>query len=482
MVRKVKDVPGCQGCVMYQTGEQNFVPDEIRENAPVFVLAQNPGAEEEAQGKPMVGQTGQALEKDFFPQAGLTRGDVSIGNALRCRWQNSNKLDPIERKDVRAAVDHCSRAHLRIPPGTRLLVAAGGYALYALTGEGHQKGSKITHWRGWMLPLKVELGESPTYASDEVYTPSVHDRPVLCTVHVAAVGYDPRLRVPAKSDWQKVRRYLKGTWPVKPPEIRTELDEDLFDYEAAWDTEYIPERNQLLRFSVATGEGKVYVVEAQAGLEDRIRTHVQGLCPLPRSLSRGLYLRLVESGWKYAGPADKPVVRIFFQNAGADLPYLQRLFPVGTVAAIEDEMLAHSVLHGGFPHSLDYLSSLHSPINRHKHLAQTNPVLYSGMDAYTQLIIWRVLEKELKADPGSEKIYREHVLPLVPIILEAEEVGILIDQEEVARGVEFLEHEIETSLFLANAASGYKLNVGSSQQVARQLYDVEGIKAPRGRR
>lgn len=484
---KVKDVPGCRGCPLYQTGGQGFVPDIVRESSRVMVLGQNPGAQEEQEGTPFVGQTGQEMERTYLPLAGLTRSDISIGNALRCRWNNSNKLPDIQSKLARAAVEHCTRAHLRMPGGTRLVVAQGGYALLATSGHGYLPYDKITNWRGWMLPLMIKdtRGELVNEVDPaQVYTPRVGEGfpPVLSTVHVAAIGYDASLKLPAQVDWQKVDKFLRGEWPESPPPILREIDDDLFDFEAAWDTEYIPETNTLLRFSVATGEGKVYVVEAFPELRATLTAHMGDLQPLPGSLARGLSLRLAPGGWEYASPEDRATIRIFFQNAGADLPYLARILPLGTVIAIEDEMLAHSVLHGGLPHDLDYLASLHATINRHKHLAQSNPVVYSGMDALVQYQVWRALERQLRADPQSERIYREHVLPLVPIILEAEEAGVLIDQHEVARGVGYLQHEIDDAVKIANAASGYKLNLGSSQQVGRQLYDVEKHKAPRGRR
>ena len=50
--------PACVGCPLYQTG-QGFVPDENIEGAQVYVLAQNPGEQEEKEGKPKVGKVGQ---------------------------------------------------------------------------------------------------------------------------------------------------------------------------------------------------------------------------------------------------------------------------------------------------------------------------------------------------------------------------------------------------------------------------------------
>lgn len=483
----VKDMVGCRGCPLFEGGNKPFVQDELRENAPVFVIGQNPGEQEANEGRPFVGQTGQEMERTYLPLAGLSRADISIGNALRCRWNNSNKLPDIQSKLARAAVEHCTRAHLRVPGGTRLLVAQGGYALLASAGHGYLPHDKITNWRGWMLPLMVRntRGEMVNEVDPaQVYTPRVGEGlpPVLVTVHVAAIGYDPSLKLPAQIDWRKVGKYLAGTWPEPPPPIIREIDDDMFDFEAAWDTEFIPETNTLLRFSVATREGRVYVVENQIGMLAAFLEHIRGLGPLPARLQRGLPLRLGNGAWIPVGPDAAPILRIFFQNASADLPYLAGLMGEGTTIVIEDEMLAHSVLHGGLPHDLDYLASLHATINRHKHLAQSNPVVYSGMDALVQYQVWRALERELRADPQSERVYRERVLPLVPIVLEAEEAGVLIDQREVAKGVSYLQHEIDDAVKTAQAAAGYKLNLGSSPQVGRQLYDVEKHKAPRGRR
>ena len=469
---------------MYQTGEQNFVPDLIRESAEVMVIGQNPGEVEEQQGAPFVGQTGKVMSKDFLPIAGLTRDSVSIGNALRCRWNNSNFLPTIESVLARDAVQHCTKAHLVIPAATKLIVATGGYAALACSGLGHQKNNKVTHLRGWLLPLSSAMGGNQTSYETEIYTPhcGVGLPPVLATVHVAALNYDPKLRLPAKMDWAKVRRFLKGTWPLPPPEIHREIDEYMFDYEAAWDTEYVPEIRRLLRFSVATASGRVYVIENSKDVVASLGRVAAPLKSLPQSLRAGLLLTVHNGVWSPARPNVLPVLRCFFQNAGADLDYMGKILPRGTTIALEDEMLAHSVLHGGFPHSLDYQASLHASINRHKHLQYTNEVLYSGMDALTQLQVWRATERELRDDPQSEQVYRSRVLPLIPIILEAEKHGVLIDQAEVQRGLGYLDYEITGSALTAQAAVGYNLNLGSSQQLGRQLYGVEALKPPRGKR
>ena len=135
--------PSCIGCPLYQTG-LGFVPDEHVAGAEVFVLGQNPGATEEREGRPFVGKTGAYMIERFFPAAGLERGiNVSIGNALRCRWNRSDKLPP--ESVLKPALAHCHAAHFRSGSRIRLIVAQGALAWRALGNPG-----RITAWRGFL--------------------------------------------------------------------------------------------------------------------------------------------------------------------------------------------------------------------------------------------------------------------------------------------------------------------------------------------
>ena len=141
----------CKGCPLYQDGE-GFVPDEVVEGALVFVLGQNPGEEEEREGKPFVGKTGQVMMSRYFPAAGLIRGEnVSIGNVLRCRWKRSNNL-PTGRT-LYEAVERCNGVYLHIAPGTKLIVAQGALAVKFLAQD---QTLSIEKWRGFLLPNEYQ--------------------------------------------------------------------------------------------------------------------------------------------------------------------------------------------------------------------------------------------------------------------------------------------------------------------------------------
>ena len=459
---RVSDMPGCRNCPLYQDGSQPFVPDEVVNGASVYICGQNPGQEESEQGRPFVGATGQTMEKGFFPLAGLERGvNVSIGNAIRCRWHSTNNLPPLGRAGHLAerALEHCRNAHLSIPASTRLIVAQGEFALQSLTSE-----TGISDWRGWLLPQDPEH-EHSTLA--EVYTPPPTARgshaPVLAVMHLAALFHDPALRVPMQSDWQKVRRFLARTWPEQVPEIITTPPSPRWPSVCAFDTEYAVDyygsgKHKLVRYSLATPKREVYVVEAH-------------------------YLQ------RYAV---KSPVQVVMQNAPSDLGFLFQMVSPEMVRE-EDTMYAHAVLWTGasdnddeagskargMPHSLDFLASIYGSINRSKHLAEANPILYSGMDALITWDVWRGLQHELALDSQSKWVYEHSVRPLARIIWKAHEYGLRVNQTRVrAIGIE-LRQEAEQATLRAQAAVGFPLNLGSSKQVGDWLFGVEGLKAPR---
>ena len=95
---------------------------------------------------PLIGETGFQMAQDFFPLAGLERGKVSLANVLKCRQIVAGKRtnDLPTGKRLAQAVSHCTAAHLRIPPGTQLIVAMG-----ALAAEWTGCPGSVHLWRGF---------------------------------------------------------------------------------------------------------------------------------------------------------------------------------------------------------------------------------------------------------------------------------------------------------------------------------------------
>ena len=135
----------------------------------------------------------------------------------------------------------------------------------------------------------------------------------------------------------------------------------------------------------------------------------------------------------------------------------------------------HSVLYSDLPHSLEFLGSLYGRTNRWKHLFERSPLVYSGADALGTWDVYVGLVNEFKQDPQSAWVYRNCVFPLTPIIMEAESTGLQVHQERLDQA---LDHHLAQQAVLrakAQVHTGFPLNLGSSQQVGRWIYQVEKL-------
>lgn len=475
----------CDGCPAKGLSA-HWVPDEYVPGAAVTVMLQNPGASE-VEGKrfmghqggretwephppaPAIGKTGYFQEQRLFPKAGLQRGEnVSIGNVIRCRFGSSNDLPPLSDPMLRQAILHCQAAHFRPPASTRLFVAEGEYALWALTGEFNPRktktddemdeaGRSISTWRGWLLPFKPPVGEGlrlPVHRG--VYTPLRDDTPVLATYHTAFLFRSPWERTAAQRDWTKVGEFLNGKWPEPLPRIERRAPAE-WPALAAWDTEFGRETKHLVRYSLAYRERMVGV---------------------PR-------VWVVEAGFHSLGLPALPTVRptVIMHNSPADLRYLPAVLGTADVdVIIEDSMFQHSLLWSDLNHNLGYVGSLYARINRWKHLAENNPTEYSAGDALGTWDAWVGMNRELERDVQTRALYRQF-LPLIPFIARSEAVGSRVNRDRVKAVIKRLGAEQQEATRAAQAWCGYPINVGSSAQVGRWVYGVEGIRTMgRGRK
>lgn len=78
-----EQVQACRVCPLWE-GRTQVVFGVGDPNARVLVVGEAPGAEEDAQGEPFVGRSGQLLTQ-MLGLAGLAREDVYIANILKCR-------------------------------------------------------------------------------------------------------------------------------------------------------------------------------------------------------------------------------------------------------------------------------------------------------------------------------------------------------------------------------------------------------------
>lgn len=444
---------GCLGCPFYGDG-RGFVPDEIRERAPILVLGQNPGEQEEQQGRPFVGKTGEDMDRNWLKLAGITREQGSFANSIRCRFRHTNDLPKVRETVVATAIEHCRRAHGKLPEGARLVISQGDYAALAATSD-----PSSTEWRGYLVPYVGTSAHTAARHLSEPWVPGTGDLPVLVTVHLARLYRDATLKLATKADWAKASRVLAGRWPRRPPKF-LDVPPNFWPKRFAFDTEFelnddYSGRLHRYSLSVGTGDGQTTVVEADAHVRPRFLEGVR-----PNAIT---------------------------QYAPADIRQLSRLSGVGLEAIfdtflIDDTVFKHGTLYPDMDHNLNFLGSIYASFNRWKHLSDADPQGYAGCDSLGTLEVDNALNLELQRDPTSLGVYEGIDRPTIQDFVEAQYAGIRVDQERREQVEGVLEKETQDARARAIASAGWSINVGSSEQVSAQLFTVEGLKPPRLRR
>lgn len=142
-----------EGCALKRTAKNTVFADGVP-GAPVMVVGEAPGADEDRLGKPFVGVSGQLMDR-MFDAIGMSRGrDLYITNILFWR-PPGNRTPTLAEQAICLAF---TRRHIELAR-PKLLVLAGGTAAKAVldTAEG------IMRLRGKWTTLKLDDGtEVPT--------------------------------------------------------------------------------------------------------------------------------------------------------------------------------------------------------------------------------------------------------------------------------------------------------------------------------
>lgn len=182
MPKTVAETPGCENCPMQRLFPQNnFVPAFLVENSTRLCVGEAPGENEQTQGEPFVGSSGNWLfgregengkkSGGLYRAAGIDPATISKLNVLGCRPPDNNfPTDAsarayISKEEAEASLAQCWRSHVEPVLKSRnwsRIDCFGDKALTALTGQ-----SGIMRWRG--SPLAV-----PACGPEPLTVPTLH--------------------------------------------------------------------------------------------------------------------------------------------------------------------------------------------------------------------------------------------------------------------------------------------------------------------
>jgi DNA polymerase len=125
------------------TGRTTVVFGEGSPAARLMIVGEGPGREEDLQGRPFVGRSGQLLDRLLEQEAGLARSDVYITNVVKCRPPGNRDPHPDE---IDACAPYLERQVALIRPAVMLTLGNFATKLLLHTTEG------ITKLRGRSYP------------------------------------------------------------------------------------------------------------------------------------------------------------------------------------------------------------------------------------------------------------------------------------------------------------------------------------------
>ena len=142
---------GFEGCALKHTAS-NLVFSDGNPEADIMLVGEAPGADEDRQGKPFVGVSGQLLDR-MLAAIGLDRSSVYISNILPWRPPGNRKPSPAE---VMSCLPFIARHIELVKPKVLILVGGTSASNLLDTSQG------ITRLRGRWVSYKVGETEIPT--------------------------------------------------------------------------------------------------------------------------------------------------------------------------------------------------------------------------------------------------------------------------------------------------------------------------------
>jgi uracil-DNA glycosylase family protein len=159
-----QEAAGCRACDLWENATQT-VFGEGAEGAPLMLVGEQPGDQEDLQGKPFVGPAGKLLER-ALTEAGIDRRRVYLTNAVKhFRWTRRGKRRLHEKPNagqVRACRPWLEAEIEVVRP--RLIVLLGATAAQSVMGPAF----RVSRQRGEVLPSPFGI-------------------PVLATVHPSSI-------------------------------------------------------------------------------------------------------------------------------------------------------------------------------------------------------------------------------------------------------------------------------------------------------
>jgi uracil-DNA glycosylase len=195
-----REASACVRCALSET-RTTVVFGAGNADADLMFVGEAPGANEDKQGLPFVGQAGKLLDK-LLEEIGLQRSQVFIANVLKCRPPGNRDPRPNE---IEACSDYLHRQVELIEP--RVICTLGNFSTKLLRGD--------------------PTGISRLHGQAEVHTIGRRAVRLFPIYHPAAALYTPSMLETLRADFARLPELLALPAPDQPGAIEEipELEE-----------------------------------------------------------------------------------------------------------------------------------------------------------------------------------------------------------------------------------------------------------------
>jgi uracil-DNA glycosylase len=188
----------CQRCPQLAATRHTVVFGSGNADADLMFVGEAPGANEDQQGLPFVGQAGRLLDQ-LLSEIGLTRQDVFVANVLKCRPPGNR--DPLPQ-EIDACQDYLYRQLELIEP--KVVCTLGNFATKLLRDD-------LT-------------GITRLHGRDELRQIGPRVVRLFPLFHPAAALYTPAMLATLREDFGRIPELLARPAPEQPePEPEPEL-------------------------------------------------------------------------------------------------------------------------------------------------------------------------------------------------------------------------------------------------------------------
>ena len=195
---ELKDVfqqaSACTRCPQLASTRTTVVFGSGNADAELMFVGEAPGANEDTQGLPFVGQAGRLLEQ-LLNEIGLSRSDVFIANVLKCRPPGNR--DPLPQ-EIESCQEYLYRQLELIEP--RVVCTLGNFSTKLLRGD--------------------PLGITRLHGSAEIRRIGPRTVRLYPLFHPAAALYTPSMLATLREDFARIPALLELPAPEQPePEL-----------------------------------------------------------------------------------------------------------------------------------------------------------------------------------------------------------------------------------------------------------------------